>query len=196
MTIPPLHPIFVHLPLALIPVSVAVDWFGLIKNRSLASVFGRWSLLVAWVAMIPTVFFGYFDYGRLSESEAIDVLVRLHLKMGWALFLCLTALGIWRARIHFIKTSGRAAHGWYLVCAGLVLALTVFQGWYGGELVYGVGTAVYSPEKKLPAHGERPETIYRVHEIFSHVPVFRDPPPPVPAVGSAALSDAAKADKR
>ena len=191
MTIPPLHPIFVHLPLALIPLSVAADWIGLVRNKPLALLFGRFSLLLAWVAMLPTMFFGYFDYGRLFESEPVFSLLRLHFKLGWTLFVCLTALGVWRARINFVAASRVGSHAGYLSCAALVFGLTVFQGWYGGELVYGAGTAVYAPEKKRAPYADRPETIYRVHEIFSHVPVFRDPPPPVPAVGRPESSDAA-----
>lgn len=66
--------------------------------------------------------------------------VHTHMKVGFALFTAIAALTIWR---WFIYTEARDGPGWgYLMTAVAVLALTHFQGWLGGELVYSDGVGV------------------------------------------------------
>ena len=63
------------------------------------------------------------------------------MKVGLTLFAAIIGLTIWRWVITLDPHHGL---GWsYLIPAFLVLALTLFQGWLGGELVFtdGVGVA-------------------------------------------------------
>jgi hypothetical protein len=65
----------------------------------------------------------------------------------------LALLALWRWRIRRSSAADRV--GWpYLLSATAVFMLVLFQGWFGGELVYGhgagvsaAGQGVVSPEK-------------------------------------------------
>lgn len=78
--------------------------------------------------------------------------VHTHMKVGFVVLAAVAVLTLWRWTIYANLTS---AVGWtYLVVAFLVLGLTMFQGYLGGELVFadGVGVAptgqgTESPEK-------------------------------------------------
>ncbi|HVU25797.1 MAG TPA: DUF2231 domain-containing protein [Opitutus sp.] len=149
MNLPPLHPIAVHIPLILIPLSVAADWAGWAGRQPTAGVLGRWSLLLGWIGLIPVVLFGYFDMSRAPASaaaEAVHPYIELHMRLGWVLLVAVTLLGVWRLRLNLGRTRGHRA---YLVCAVLVLAATVFQGWFGGELVYTLGAGVSPADQSV-----------------------------------------------
>lgn len=66
--------------------------------------------------------------------------VHTHMKVGLALFTAISGLTTWRWLLY---TGIYDGPGWgYLVAAVVVLALTFFQGWLGGELVYSHGVGV------------------------------------------------------
>jgi uncharacterized membrane protein len=83
---------------------------------------------------------GYLDLRRAALRPDTVSFVELHMTIGWILAGCLVVLCAWRWLIWHrgqmtINTS-------YLVGAFLVLGVTLFQGWYGGEMVYSFGAGV------------------------------------------------------
>lgn len=138
---PPIHPALVHYPIALVTLSVLADVIGFIGgNQSLQNA-GWWALLGAAIGAALTLIAGLFDMTREKIEPVAHKRVHTHMKVGLTLFAVLAGLTVWRWLIY---SNLAYPIGWiYLVAACLVLGLTFFQGWLGGELVFtdGVGVA-------------------------------------------------------
>jgi uncharacterized membrane protein len=144
MNFPPIHPALVHLPIAFVLLSVAADFCArLSKMESKRAAFravGFWSLLAGLTGGVLTIAAGYWDMNRAALATETHEFVDLHMTIGWILAACLIVLSAWRWLIWHrgqmtINTS-------YLVAGIVVLGLTFFQGWYGGEMVYSYGAGV------------------------------------------------------
>ena len=71
--------------------------------------------------------------------------VDFHLKVGWLLFVATVALMF---RRWFLYAKPERQPNWvYLVATLLVFGLTLFQGWYGGEMVYSQGAGIAAAGK-------------------------------------------------
>ena len=64
--------------------------------------------------------------------------------VGIVLIVAVVLLTAWRWWIRHRESVTGAP---YLILAGLVLGLTLFQGWYGGEMVYSQGAGVAAAGK-------------------------------------------------
>jgi uncharacterized membrane protein len=144
MNIPPLHPAVVHLPIALVFFSVLADTCARLAKaeprRALFRSLGFWSLVGGLGGAVLTIVAGYLDLQRATLSVETQQFVDLHMDLGWMLGILLVVLTAWRWLIWHrgqmtINTS-------YLATGLLVLGLTWFQGWYGGEMVYSYGAGV------------------------------------------------------
>jgi uncharacterized membrane protein len=144
MSFLPVHPALVHLPIALVLLSVMADLCArLIKSEVRRAAFrsvGFWSLAAGLAGGMLAIAAGYVDLHRTDLRPETSSFVELHMTIGWMLAGCLFFLTAWRWLIWHrgqmtINTS-------YLVGAFLVLAITLFQGWYGGEMVYSYGAGV------------------------------------------------------
>lgn len=136
----PLHPMLVHFPLGFVLLAVAADVaFFFLKIESLRHV-GWWSIAAAAVGGVFTAAAGVFDMRRASLEEEVHARVHRHMKVGFALLAAIGALAFWRWTIFIDRTAQVTAV--YLDCAVLVMALAIFQGWLGGELVYSDGVFV------------------------------------------------------
>lgn len=137
---PPIHPSLVHFPVALVTLSVVADLLGYVGASSMLRATGWWALAGAAIGAALAVPAGLFDMRRENIGHDAHQRVHTHLKVGLALFTAIAGLTIWR---WFIYTGTYDGPGWgYLVAACVVLALTFFQGWLGGELVYADGVGV------------------------------------------------------
>jgi uncharacterized membrane protein len=144
MSIQPIHPALVHLPIGLILLSVVADLCARAVKReplrgSLRAA-GFWSLVGGLIGGVLTIIAGYIDMRRAALTHETHEFVDLHLTIGWVLAGALIVLTAWRWLIWHrgqmtINTS-------YLIAGGLVLGITLFQGWYGGQMVYAYGAGV------------------------------------------------------
>lgn len=144
MSFLPIHPALVHLPIALVLLSVTADLCArLVKSEARRAAFrsvGFWSLLGGLAGGALAIAAGYIDWHRAALNAETSSFVELHMTVGWVLAGCLCVLSAWRWLIWHrgqmtISTS-------YLVGAFLVLGITFFQGWFGGEMVYSYGAGV------------------------------------------------------
>lgn len=137
---PPVHPALVHYPIALVTLSVLADVIGFtVGSQSLQNA-GWWALLGAAIGAALTLIAGLFDMTREKIEPAAHRRVHTHMKVGLTLFAVLAGLTVWRWLIY---SSLAYPISWtYLVAACLVLGLTFFQAWLGGELVFADGVGV------------------------------------------------------
>lgn len=139
---PPVHPAIVHFPIALLVLSVVADFFGYFYHSDSLKAAGWWSLLGAALGGVLAVAAGYYDMkreGEKLEHEAHEQ-VHKHMYVGFALLVAIIGLTVWR----WLIFDGQSYEiGWiYLIIAVLIVALAFFQGWLGGELVFGYGVGV------------------------------------------------------
>ena len=150
---PPIHPAIVHYPIALITLSVIADLLGYFINSPTLQATGTWALFGAGIGAAVAIIAGLIDMKRAKIKHATHERVHNHMKVGLLLFAAILGLTIWRWAATLDPHHGL---GWsYLIPAFVVLALTFFQGWLGGELVFsdGVGVAVtgHGPEHAAEA---------------------------------------------
>ena len=138
---PPIHPAIVHYPIALMTLSVIADLLGYLTDRPSLQAAGTWALFGAGLGAAIAIIAGLIDMNRAKIKPAPHKRVHFHMKVGFVLFAAIVGLTIWR---WVISLDPHHRLGWtYLIPAFVVLALTFFQGWLGGELVFtdGVGVA-------------------------------------------------------
>ncbi len=84
---------------------------------------------------------------RERIEHAAHERVHFHMKVGFTLFAAIAGLTVWRRLIY---TNARNTPGWgYFVASLLMLGLTLFQGYLGGELVFADGSELRPPGKEL-----------------------------------------------
>lgn len=151
---PPIHPSLVHFPLALIVFSFVADLIGYFRGSAALRAAGFWSLIGGAIGGVLAVAAGYIDMYRLSLGETHEY-VDFHMYVGWVLLIAVILLAVWRTIIY--KKPEQPLSPIYLGAASLVLLLTVFQGWYGGEMVYSQGAGVAAADKgtEKPSSGKQ-----------------------------------------
>ena len=138
----PIHPIIVHFPVALFTVSLAADLFGRGRPSTEAGTLGFWCLILAVAGAVAAVTAGVIDMYRADLASATHRFVHLHRDVGFVLVGALVLLAAWRWSIRRRPAPLNRPSFGYLISAGLVFVLLAFQGWFGGELVYGHGAGV------------------------------------------------------
>ncbi len=131
-----------HFPIALLTVSFGAEAIGRLRPNPASRTLGYWCLVLAAVGAAGAVATGLIDMYRADLAAATHGYVHLHRDIGWALLAAIVLLAAWRWRIR--RRGGPDGQvGWpYLAAAAAVFGLLVFQGWFGGELVYGLGAGV------------------------------------------------------
>ena len=170
MSLPPVHPALVHFPIALITLSVIAEFIGYFWKSEAARTVAWWTLVGAVIGVAVTVPAGYADMWRASLAPESHELVHTHLKIGWILAGSFVLLAAWR---WFIRKKGEAVPGGgYLTVATIVLALTMFQGWYGGEMVYAHGAGVSAAGEGVRPPERAKGSLTAVAEAVRKLPFF------------------------
>ena len=151
---PPLHPAFVHFPIALVVFSFVADLLGRLTKRPSLRAAGFWSLIGALLMGAITAATGYYDFTRAALGETARY-ADFHQDIGFVLVGCVVVLAIWRWLAYARRDVSPGPL--YLIAALLVVGITLFQGWYGGEMVYsqGAGVAAAGKGTEPPASGKQ-----------------------------------------
>jgi uncharacterized membrane protein len=151
---PPLHPAFVHFPIALVVFSFIADLLGRLLNKPSLRSTGFWCLIGALVSGAITAATGYYDFTRDTLGDTSRY-VDFHMDIGWILVGAVVVLTLWRWLVYARRDLPPGIP--YLVAALLVVGLTLFQGWYGGEMVYsqGAGVAAAAKGTEPPSNGKQ-----------------------------------------
>ena len=132
---PPVHPVFVHYPIALGATSVLADTAALVVRLPSLLVLGQWSMEIAAAGAVIAAIAGYWDMKRGDLAHETHELVHLHLKSGLTLLVALLVAAVWRWSLSEPTL-------FYLVFAWILLAGIALQAWVGGEIVYAHGGGV------------------------------------------------------
>lgn len=138
---PPLHPLFVHFPIALLSLGFIADVVAVLRRASAAGTLGWWNLLVGTVGLFATVGSGLVskaNVGTLSGPAAATL--STHEQLAFACLAGFLLLVFWRIanKTAIPPRSPRV----YLCLAGVCLILLWCTAWLGGELVYLFGVGV------------------------------------------------------
>ena len=142
----PLHPALVHFPIALVVFSFIADLLGRLTRKPSLRAAGFWSLIGALVFGAITAATGYYDMTR-TRGVLGDTFryVDFHMDVGFILVGAVVVLTVWR---WILYTRRDSVPGFpYFIVALLVMGLVLFQGWYGGEMVFSQGAGVAATGK-------------------------------------------------
>ncbi|MFQ5515803.1 MAG: DUF2231 domain-containing protein [Myxococcota bacterium] len=144
-----LHPIFVHLPLALWPCAMLFWVLALLRRSETLWRAGCWVLYAALVGSMLATGTGLWAEEQLGHDSPAHDLVHVHRTwMLWASVLgALTALGAFALR----RSRTRASRGALIALLGVVLLVGTLGADRGALLVFGHG--VGSQREPPPAAG-------------------------------------------
>lgn len=165
MNLPPMHPAIVHLPIAFVVLSFFADLFGRMTGRQSLRVIGLWSMLLAFGTTVFAIAAGYWDFNRATLDSQTRQLVELHLKVGWIILAGLFVLSFWRWRIR--QQARRVVTRPYLLASFIVFGMTLFQGWFGGEMVYSQGAGVAAAGQGTEEAENAQERLARIHDALT-----------------------------
>ena len=138
----PLHPRFVHFPLALLASGSVVALVYLLGWRRTALPVVVWAMLfLGWLGVFPTILSGLIDRNRAPDDPAVIAALNPHIAVGFGLLIVYGWLLYERLRSPAVLDQPKLrALLIGLLLAGLALLLV--EGWSGGRLVYDFGVGV------------------------------------------------------
>ncbi len=129
-----MHPTLVHLPLGLVPLAVAADWIGTMRDDDALREAARVAIRVAAVGAVAAASTGLIAGEEVNEGAAHDMLTT-HRNLNAAATVTTLAMASWRSR-H--DRPGPV----YLTAGVAAVALLGYSAYLGGRMVYAHGVAV------------------------------------------------------
>lgn len=174
------HPLVVHFPVALVCVAFVLDLASRGREATILHASARVCWLVAAIGAVLAVASGFFDLGRVSPGDAAPYL-KVHIRAGLLLtvLIVLVCLARW---VHFLSSHRRFGLV-YGIAGIIVVGLTAFQAWYGGEMVYAGGVGVAAAGKGTETPEQARKRIDAVAKALGAedvpAPAFSEHQPPV-----------------
>ncbi len=138
----PLHPRFVHFPIALLLAgSVIALVYMLARQRPALATFAWISLALGWIALFPVVLTGLIDQDQASRDPLVVATLNPHIAAGFGLIVVYGLVLLERLRSPDALDSPKRRVMLVLLLV-LGIGLIVFEGWLGGRLVYDLGIGV------------------------------------------------------
>ncbi len=138
--ITPLHPRFVHFPIALSLVGVLFLVLGLLRHQERFTGYGQWSLLLGWLGIMAAMATGLIDQAGAPQEAAVIAVINQHITAGVALLIASGLALYWPLRYKKLWTT--SARWGYLALLLVIVLLVLLEGWLGGKLVYVYGVGV------------------------------------------------------
>lgn len=135
----PLHPRFVHFPIALLLLGsvVALVYMARWRREALSTL--AWGMiLLGWVAIFPVVLTGLIDQNQAAIPPAAAQTMDLHIAAGFGLIIVYGLALYERLRAPAVLDDPRRRL-LLLLWLSLGMALIVAEGTLGGQLVYTYG---------------------------------------------------------
>ena len=147
-----LHPMFVHYPLALLPLALVFQAWAVVGRREDAARVARWLLWIGAVAALAAAGTGLLAEGSVEHPEAAHEVIELHET------LMLTTAGLAAGLAVLAAIFHRRALGWirWLLLLGLLATnvVLIVGADRGAQLVYEFAVGVKpqpAPEPAQPA---------------------------------------------
>ncbi len=138
----PLHPRFVHFPVALLITGSALALVYLLGWRRPALPVTAWIiLLLGWLSVFPAVISGLVDRNAAPDDPAVLAALNPHIAAGFGLLIVYGLLLYERLRNPAVLDQPQR-RWWMIGLLLLGLALLAVEGWLGGKLVYELGVGV------------------------------------------------------
>jgi uncharacterized membrane protein len=134
MIFQPLHPMFVHFPIALYLLGVLLTLGYFWRRTTDAERFAFWAFVMAWIGAGFAALTGLIDLGSLAPDDARRASINNHITSGVALLIISGLVVYFRFRWANVLVSSRRWVYLALMAAGVVAV--VVTGWLGGKLVY------------------------------------------------------------
>lgn len=167
MSLPPVHPLLIHLSLAFLLISFSADLLAKLFGKRFLGKAAFWSLVLAAFTGGVGIAAGYWDTSRMALSAETRSYMDLHKWVGWTLAALMVVFAVWRWRI--LQQARRVVTQSYFLGATTLIALTLFQTWYGAELVYSHGAGVAAAGQGIEPAPEAQERLARVREVLAPV---------------------------
>jgi uncharacterized membrane protein len=138
----PLHPRFVHFPVALLFTGSVIALVYLLGWRRQALPVVAWAMLfLGWLGIFPAILSGLIDRNRTPDDPVVVAVMNPHIAASFGLLIVYGWLLYERLRSSDVLDQPRRR--WVLVSL-LILGLTILvvEGWLGGRLVYELGVGV------------------------------------------------------
>ncbi|MEO8168948.1 MAG: DUF2231 domain-containing protein [bacterium] len=137
---PNVHPLLVHLPIALLTFSFFFDLVGVVSGRPNIVKVGWWTMVVGVLGAAAAVISGLIAEKTVSISASATEHFQTHQQMAFLVAGIYAALILWRtANRGEIPTKLKWA---FLGIAAIGVAALWTGAWYGGEMVYRFGVGV------------------------------------------------------
>ncbi|MFO1417942.1 MAG: DUF2231 domain-containing protein [Methylotetracoccus sp.] len=137
------HPLFVHLPIALLLSFVIAESLAWITGRTSLVGAASWMLYFGTVGAAATVATGLLASESVEHDEVVHLLMERHEAFGIAVLGLAALLSVWRLMIGGrMRGLARALH---LAVGFLMVGLMMAGADLGGLMVYGHATAVRLP---------------------------------------------------
>lgn len=134
-----IHPVFVHFPVALFPVSWLFYFVGAIFKKEKFLFVGRFSLYLAFLAAAVAVLTGELAEKTFQHTETVHRLMETHEAIGISALIVAGILVLWS----FWTREGRPQKTWgFLALLGLVVLMVLQNADLGGRMVFVEGAAV------------------------------------------------------
>lgn len=141
---PNIHPLFVHLPIALLTISFIFDLLGHLRKQNEFERTAWWTLLGGMIGLIGTISTGLIAEHSVVISEAAREHFQMHEQTAFAVGGMYSILFLWRIASRTQLPKSRETM--YLALSFLGVVLLWIGAWYGGELVFRFGVGVQATQ--------------------------------------------------
>ena len=143
----PFHPRFVHFPIALSLVGVALVAVSFVRRDGSERWFwaGRLLVFFGWIGALVAGVTGMIDQSRAPDLPVVRDTINSHITVGIALIIVFGLALYWPLKDRKLLSEGASGQGhrWgYLALLLLGVGLILLESWLGGVLVYKLGVGV------------------------------------------------------
>jgi uncharacterized membrane protein len=154
----PVHPALNHVPMGIVIGALVFGVTGFLFRRRALEVTARHCILLALIAVFPTIFLGYMDWQYYHAGNwMFPIKMKITLSAILVMLLVITV---------FLYGKSGPASGRVLILYAFCFLTVVVIGYYGGEIVYG------APWARPPAREEAQRDLRGEEITFSDVSVI------------------------
>lgn len=135
-----IHPLLVHIPIALLSMSFLFDCLSLLLKRQEFERTAWWTMLVGTIGLAASVVSGLLAEQSVTIQELAREHFETHQQIAFVIAGLYSVLLLWRIGC---KTELPKQKEWFFVGISLFGVVLLWIGaWYGGELVFRFGVGV------------------------------------------------------